>query len=60
MKLLSHEERLRTLELFGLGKAKFLNNPKTDFQYLKGVHRKDGEVVFFVRSYCYRTRGKCS
>lgn len=44
--LLSYEERLRTLELFRLWKAKLQDDLRADFQYLKRVYRKARKGLF--------------
>ncbi|KFQ57755.1 hypothetical protein N334_13002, partial [Pelecanus crispus] len=55
MEDLSYEARLRELRLFSLEKRRLRGDLIAAFQYLKGVHRKDGEKLF-SKAYCDRTR----
>lgn len=43
--------------MFNLEKRRFQGGLITGFQYLRGVYKISGEVIF-IREYSYRTRGK--
>ncbi|KAK4826316.1 hypothetical protein QYF61_007401 [Mycteria americana] len=56
MEHLSCEERLRELGLFSLEKRRLWGNLIVNFQYIKGVYKKDRERLF-TRACSDRTRG---
>ena len=55
LKHLVCEERLRELGLFSVEKRRRQGDPRSDFQYLKGTCKKDGDRLF-SRACCDRTR----
>jgi len=56
MEHLSYEERLRELGLLCLEKSTLRGDLIAVFQYLKVVHKKDGDKLF-SRACCNRTKG---